>query len=602
LVTLGIVFWHFDSQWIWFIVGGLLITRLLGTVTGRYLVLPTAFFLPLLVFLVSAVVGIWAAYDRGTAWAKFSVILFAILIFDLLANQPRINLWLIVGWMSFVGVWVGGWFLLVHDWLLQPIDLGSLNQIAIRWQEFRPHISFPPFQQGMVGGILAILLPLLVVFWVTAWRSRQYLKLFILGAVIVFLILAFIMASSRAAWVALFVATMICLLGQASLLISRRMKWKPLPVFLSIVGLVVASSLALIFFGNLVQVTRWLGSATLKSRSEVIYNTLDLAEDYFYIGGGLGAFPGLYSRYILDIPYYFLGYGHNIFLDILVEQGVIGLLAFFWVYVGSFIMLLEVLFQEKLSPSGKYDSPTWMGLGWAVMVGMVVMVIIGLVDDAWYAERSTPLLFFLPGLTVALTVSYRGERLSPGFEILNSFDTRLGKRWVIALCILLLGLLALLIVLRKPLLAGWYANLGAVQMSKVELDAWPDVNPDNTPVENLKDAEISFNEVILLDPLNRTAHHRLGIIETRLRHFQTAISHLEFAQQQDPGHRGIRKLLGYNYVWANQLDQAYRLLISIPEAEEELSFYQWWWGTQGFDDLATYSNEIKEMLAQGGNR
>ncbi|MEK7327524.1 MAG: hypothetical protein AAB217_19945, partial [Chloroflexota bacterium] len=61
-------------------------------------------------------------------------------------------------------------------------------------------------------------------------------------------------------------------------------------------------------------------------------------------------------------------------------------------------------------------------------------------------------------------------------------------------------------------------------------------------------------------------------------------------------HRGVRKVLGYAYVWQGQLDRAAALLSDIPEAKSEMDTYSWWWGTQGRDDLAAQAAAMVERL------
>jgi len=44
--------------------------------------------------------------------------------------------------------------------------------------------------------------------------------------------------------------------------------------------------------------------------------------------------------------------------------------------------------------------------------------------------------------------------------------------------------------------------------------------------------------------------------------------------------------LGYCYVWLGDLKKGEEFLSRIPEAQEELDVYIWWWNTQGRSDLS----------------
>ena len=95
-----------------------------------------------------------------------------------------------------------------------------------------------------------------------------------------------------------------------------------------------------------------------------------------------------------------------------------------------------------------------------------------------------------------------------------------------------------------------------------------------------------FHQSLSVDTGNFTAHYRLGLIDMLAWNFSAAQSHLEKALAIQPGHRGVRKELGYCYTWTGNFKQAIPLLKRIPETSDELTFYSWWWRTQGKEDLA----------------
>ena len=64
-----------------------------------------------------------------------------------------------------------------------------------------------------------------------------------------------------------------------------------------------------------------------------------------------------------------------------------------------------------------------------------------------------------------------------------------------------------------------------------------------------------------------------------------------------PNHRGIIKSLGYSYLWSGDFQNAQVLLTQIPEAEQELDVYTWWWDTQGRNDLSENASLALEKLS-----
>jgi hypothetical protein len=85
-----------------------------------------------------------------------------------------------------------------------------------------------------------------------------------------------------------------------------------------------------------------------------------------------------------------------------------------------------------------------------------------------------------------------------------------------------------------------------------------------------------------------------------LRHdFSSAVTHLDRAHELDPGHRGVRKALGYSFVWAGRPEEATAVLAEIPEAKQEMGVYVWWWGTQDRPDLSAHAKTANLLLEEG---
>jgi predicted Zn-dependent protease len=80
------------------------------------------------------------------------------------------------------------------------------------------------------------------------------------------------------------------------------------------------------------------------------------------------------------------------------------------------------------------------------------------------------------------------------------------------------------------------------------------------------------------------------------RDFDAAQKELENAFVIDPDHRGIRKSLGYAYVWGDKLERAERLLGEINEAKSEMEVYTWWWKENDRSDLSSQANELVKIL------
>jgi tetratricopeptide (TPR) repeat protein len=134
-------------------------------------------------------------------------------------------------------------------------------------------------------------------------------------------------------------------------------------------------------------------------------------------------------------------------------------------------------------------------------------------------------------------------------------------------------------------------------MARLELSGFPEGDPnENYDAAALAPAIGLFNQALRLDPGNRTARHRYGLVAMAEGDFDTARLDLEQAYAADPGHRGVIKVLGYSYVWLGRIEESALLLSEIPEAKVELEGYAWWWGTKGRQDLVDRAAKAAALL------
>jgi O-antigen ligase len=552
--------------------------------------------------LITAALAAWAGYDRPASLAKLWLLVGAVALFYALVRQPPANFWLVTAFLSGAGAAVAIYFLLAHNWRLRPADLGFINSLGLVWMALRPSLDLQPPQPNIAGGLLALFAPFNLALLAQARKIRnRTLSAYALvaGGLVA---LGLLMASSRAAWLALGLGLGVWLLWQLSGRLSKK-STVPLasqPVIfaagllltgLLLTGLVLFTAMATArLFLTPGGLEDWLnrlpGPDSAPSRLDIYAGTLRLVRDFPYTGGGLHAFSGLYSHYILGIPFFMFNYAHTMVLDLAVEQGLPGLLAFLCILSGGIWLLLI------------YGTPS--ELGWATFTSTLVLLLHGLVDDPLYASRGTPFLFFLPALSVA--ISSRPE-VSRGRSPERSRPIK--TMAAIALIVVVLAASTASIASmasttslnsRRPL-ASWYANIGAVHMAQVELADFPSGRwQDGSQVPALADAEALLERAFEIDPENLTASYRLGLIAMLRRDYATAQIHLKRAYIIDPKHPGVRKSLGYSYAWMGDFVWAKELLAGIPGIRAELEAYVWWWRDLGRPDLAERAKGMIRML------
>ena len=558
---------------------------------GRPLWRSTPLDVPLLLFLVTAAVGLWAAPDRQAAWTKFWLVVGALFLFYALARQPRINLWVAAAGFAVMGALAAAYFLLTHNWQAFPVKFTLVNRVGEWWMAIRPPVSGPQFHPNVMGGLMALLVPYTLACGLLAWRRRELRLLALAAPTAAFTLFAIVLTSSRGAVLSLAVVLALWLLWGLSRRAKPDVPRSRFQVF-SLLLIPVALLLVVAFVqsgGPEALVNRLPETSIVTGRLELAGQTVELIEDFSFTGGGLTSFPALYSQYIRLIPFYVLPSGHNVFLDIALEQGIPGALAFASAILGAFWLLVR-------SASPTVEEPASYALSflrWAAASSLLVMLLHGLVDDTVYGSKALPLLFVAPGMAVAMNRPAQ----SSGSEWERGCRRRSGVV-AAAACVPVF----LLLLVSPSWRAAWTANLGAVRMARVELAQWPTNEwADGSLVDALEPAEALFHHSVSADSANVTARYRLGLIATMRRDYEDAVNHLSVARTVDADHQGIRKALGYSYLWAGQPVDALELLSGLPQIEREMQAYVNWWQVRGREELAERAADMLAQLHQSSN-
>ena len=110
----GAVLYFYPQVGGWVIIIALL-PWLIRLASGKFTFERTFFVFPLALFVITAAIGVWAAYDHQAAWEKFWIIISATVIFAALVSQPKANLGVVTGLVGMLGVIIAIIFILNHD-------------------------------------------------------------------------------------------------------------------------------------------------------------------------------------------------------------------------------------------------------------------------------------------------------------------------------------------------------------------------------------------------------------------------------------------------------------------------------------------------------
>lgn len=550
LAALAGVIWYVRPQIGWLPVGLLILAALLRWLVYGSLTRATRFDLPIFLFLGTAFLAAGIAYNQGIewsqhlsplewAWGKFFYVIGAVGLYYAAANLRTLDqVWGLIRFYALFGTLFAIYFVLTNDWSARGSKFDLLTQFGMWFSAFRPDVPGHRVHPNLAGGLLAFVLPFSVPMLAEARARRQVGMVALWSIAALGMLFGWIMSSSRGAWLALvvvgsgwYVAHLIADRTPA----RRVIRWA-LPLLL-----IGASAALLLVSSDELSGTVWqiADTGVVVNRGQVLTDSLSLARDYFFTGGGLGAFPMLFSTYCLLIPVYFIGHSHNLFLDILIEQGIIGLLSYLWLLGAFFWTTATALRHSDARRSLPAESAA--RLRWvleAATASMLVMVVHGIVDDNPYATRALLLIFIPCGMIAAL----------------KSRLPRLNLRPLVSIAPLAIAVVALgLIWQRDAVIGAWYANLGAVAQARAELAQYkfPERLPENVRKNcqlssancPLGEAERYFQQALAFDSGNVTANQRLAAIALAQGEYEAARSFLQVAYARDTANGATLKLL-----------------------------------------------------------
>lgn len=513
--------------------------------------------LPFALFLASALWGVLIAFAPQPAWVDFFLILVGAALFAVIVWKRNDDRFLtgLVAFFSFVSAVLVVAFVAAHDFTERPIKFAALNQIGLFLHQIFPPLAVSFIQPNNLAGMLAVTLPLDLALAVHLAQTQRWYKA--IGAITLALILIFglILSGSRGAWIGLIIVGVFFAIGYAFQKI-------PLPQFLSQKerGRILIPLVLIVLFGvTLVAILLQDALPKLLSSGEsiigvrgneiprlVLYQQVwRLIQDYFFTGSGLATFPMVYATYALQEHVFILPHAHNILLQIWMEQGLIGIIAFVWLVISFYWWTWK-------------QRTEWNWLAVGGLAATTVMLLHGLVDAAfWYTDWTRPLLLIPFALTLA------------GIHSAYSFkqDLKIGA-------VLGAAALSLIIVFWKPALTRWYANLGSLSQTRIELSqyAFPQTLVEYVRHDaDLSDAEKFFHETLELDSEDVTANQRLAMIQLARGQYDNALALAQAAYARDATNPVTWQFLGDAYLALGDQDKAYAYWSQVDGAASKLN-------------------------------
>lgn len=559
----------------------------------------TPIVMAILIFLITALVGVWAASDRSEALSRFALFVVGVALVGGITWGAKRNVETTLGVLglvcSFLGAGLTVHFLLTVNWAENEIThFPFLQQIGLWINRFNPDLTeLQNLHKNITGGLLVIALPFSLGGTIWAWRRNyKFASVLSLGMLLIVL-LGLIMSISRGAWLGfgfgtIYGAYFYWRFGNGS---RSGLKW--------VGDLMVLTSILLLGYGFWLVITgpqyteylnQIMGDSAF-SRADLWLDSLPLIQDYWYSGSGLGSTAMVYSSYVflLHVPY--LAHAHNLFLQIALEQGIPGLITF------VFLIVFTIWGLSYAARSGNSLIRLFCALSTASIAGLLIH---GMVEAGIYAYQLVPVIFLPFGVAIAL-ISIIGD--SNGSATLSISDPSLVHRMAIVGG-LAPSLLIVLLFLWPGSRAALQANLGAVAQTRAELAVyhWPEWPIQDElrrhQVVDLTTAINHYQAALAMNPTNVTALRRLGQIEISLGNYDIAQQYLEAAYRVAPDQRATRQMLGEIYAINGNGPEAVALWQPLDLRQGQLDARQWWYYHIGSDAMADLIKQSEVQLTQ----
>ena len=213
------------------------------------------------------------------------------------------------------------------------------------------------------------------------WHQRFFFVCSIL------FLLAIILAQSEAALASVIVTVIIMGITHS--------KFRKPTIIISCMALLILFSIPTtrVFITNKISLQDYSGQVRLSQWKE----TIELLKDHPIVGAGLSQYPNALKPYHKDTQFEIFQYPHNIFLNIWVELGLLGLLTFFY--------LISLVLQTS--------RPSWSsGPSWPLLLFFPLLQIFihGLVDVPYFKNDLAVLIWTLLALFYVAKISSKSEK------------------------------------------------------------------------------------------------------------------------------------------------------------------------------------------------
>jgi putative inorganic carbon (HCO3(-)) transporter len=339
---------------------------------------------PLLFLILCIPVSLWASADRGVSWAAAGTLIFGMALYFALVNwppamrRPEIVAWALMG----LGLAIA---LLAP--LMSGLTVAQFSQLPLFGmviERIGPQ-RLEEVNVNVLAGSVVLILPLYVSMALRReWKRPWPVVLLAAGALGILAVI--LITRSRGAYLA----------AAVSIALVVVLRWPRL--FYAVPAALVAGAIGVYVIGparslEALSVNGALGG--LSGRAEVWSRAVFALQDFGITGIGIGTFSRLIP---LMYPYLTLAqdftvdHAHNLLLQVGLDLGIPGLIAYLALLINTFVLLGSVLRRRGAS------------LAWSLAAGaaggLAAMLVHGIFDATTWNSRPA----FVPWVLIALSV------------------------------------------------------------------------------------------------------------------------------------------------------------------------------------------------------
>jgi O-antigen ligase len=531
---------------------------------------PPVYTAPLILFLATAGIGIWAAYDPIRAWAKAWLIVGALGLYWAMAAQPDVpRLYVALALWALVGTALAGYFIVSGGTAALPFPV--------------PQVAAASFNPNIAASVMAMTLPFYVPLIALARRGailsshppmrRVIATLWFIALSIT--LISLVLTTSRGAGLAVAVTGLAWAVGYVMTRLDRRRVALAL-----LLALALAAGIGIAAAGGNMPLFDLAPDTALGNRLYLMRHGALLARNTPFTGIGPGMFEMHFAVYTLLIHVGYIGHSHNVLIDMAIEQGLLAAAAYATVIVTALLVGVNRLRTNDAASGTENQQRATLNLVLpAALAALLITFLHGLVDDALYGSRA--LLFLLVPLGLLRAAGYHAPlghpRNKPAAHIAAA-----------AAPLLLTAILVLSIVWAwggEPSIDGvkaaWHANFGAVAQARSELTVYDQRRFNALSIdavrrrEDLTEATAHFERALAQDPTHPTARQRLAMVMLARYDYAGALTMMQEAW--DAGHRDriTRLLYGDALVATGRVGEAVEAIQGLQFVRDRLLGQAW---------------------------